>query len=146
MTRLIPLDERTLVAGQIDAADLAEIAAAGVTLVVNNRPDHEQPGQPTAAEIRQAAEAAGLAYSDIPITAVISSDQIEKMAAALEESDGKLLAFCRSGTRSTYLWALACARLGADAETLISRAAAAGYDLTPLRSHLISSSGFPGEE
>jgi uncharacterized protein (TIGR01244 family) len=133
VTRLIPLDERTLVAGQIEAADLAEIAAAGVTLIVNNRPDHEEPGQPTSAELRQAAEAAGLGWRDIPITAVISSDQIEEMAAALEEKDGKLLAFCRSGTRSTYLWALARGRRGADAETLIGQAAAAGYDLTPLR-------------
>ena len=132
MTRLIPLDERTLVAGQIEAADLAEIAAAGVTLIVNNRPDHEEPGQSTSAELRQAAEAAGLGWRDIPITALISSDQIEEMAAALEEKDGKLLAFCRSGTRSTYLWALARARRGADADTLIGQAAAAGYDLTPL--------------
>ena len=136
MTRLIALDPDTFVAGQIRAEDMAEIAAEGVTLIVNNRPDHEEPGQPTSAELRPVAEAAGLAWRDIPITALISSDQIEEMAAALEQSDGKLLAFCRSGTRSTYLWALACARRGADAETLIGQAAAAGYDLTPLRAHL----------
>ncbi len=136
MTRATPLDARTLVAGQIRPADVAGIAAAGVTLIVNNRPDHEEPGQPTTEEIRAAAEVAGLAYRDIPISGTISSDAIAAMAQALEAADGKLLVFCRSGTRSTFLWALACASQGVDAEQLITQAAAAGYDLTPIRRSL----------
>ena len=136
MTRLIRLDDRILVAGQIGPGDMAEIAAAGVTLIVNNRPDHEEPGQPTAAEIRQAAEAAGLAYRDIPVSGGLSQGQADSLAEALDQSAGKTLLFCRSGTRSTHLWALARARRGADADTLIGQAAAAGYDLTALRPHL----------
>ena len=132
MTRLIPLDADTYVAGQLTPDDLPEIAQAGVTTIVNNRPDHEEPGQPTTEEIRAAAEAAGLAYRDIPISGTISRDAIAAMAQALEAADGKLLAFCRSGTRSTYLWALACASRGADSEALVRRAEAAGYDLTPI--------------
>ena len=136
MIRLIPLDANTFVAGQIAPHNLPEIAGAGVATIVNNRPDHEEPGQPTTAEIRAAAEAAGLDYRDIPVAGAISDTQIEAMAQALEAVDGKLLAFCRSGTRSTYLWALARASRGADAETLVRQAAAAGYDLTPIRRYL----------
>lgn len=136
MTRLIPLDADTFVAGQISPHDLPDIAEAGVTTIVNNRPDHEEPGQPTTAEIRAAAELAGLDYRDIPISDTISHEAIVAMAQALEAADGKMLAFCRSGTRSTFLWALARARRGADAGTLVSQAAAAGYDLQPIRRSL----------
>jgi len=58
------------------------------------------------------------------------------MRAALAAADGPVLAFCRSGTRSTLVWALARARSGDDAETLSAKAAAAGYDLTPIRPFL----------
>ena len=130
------LDDRTLVAGQIDTDDVADAAAAGVTLIVNNRPDGEEPGQPPSAEIEAAARAAGLDYRHIPVAGGVSEGQIEQMAAALAATDGKLLAFCRSGTRSTYLWALARARTGTDGELLIAQAATAGYDLSPLLAHL----------
>ena len=136
MTPLIPIDADTFVAGQIDPADVAEAAAAGVAMIVNNRPDHEEPGQPTAEQIRLAAEAAGLAYRHIPVAGGLASDQVEAMAEAIDRAEGKLLAFCRSGTRSTYLWALARAARGAEAETLVRQAAAAGYDLTPIRRFL----------
>ena len=59
--------------------------------------------------------------------------QIEAMAAALAEADGPVLAFCRSGTRSTLLWALARGRAGEDAAALAAKAEAAGYDLSPIR-------------
>jgi uncharacterized protein (TIGR01244 family) len=132
VTRLIPLDERTFVAGQIAPGDIPAIAAAGVTLIVNNRPDHEEPGQPETATIRAAAEAAGLAYRDIPVGGGIALDQIVGLVEALDAADGKTLLFCRSGTRSTYLWALARANRGADRATLLRQAEAAGYDLTPI--------------
>ena len=102
MTRLIALDPDTFVAGQIRPEDMAEIAAAGVTLIVNNRPDFEEPGQPTSEEIRGAAEAVGLAYRDIPVSGAIAPHQAEAAAEALEQAGGKALFFCRSGTRSTY--------------------------------------------
>jgi uncharacterized protein (TIGR01244 family) len=121
------LDESTWVAGQIAPAD---VAALEVRTVVNNRPDGEEPGQPLSAEIAAAARAAGLDYRDIPIAGTISGAQIEAMAEALDA--GPALLFCRSGTRSTYLWALARASRGAEAEMLIARAAEAGYDLSPV--------------
>lgn len=133
---MTPLDDKVLVAGQIDALAMPALAAHGVTMIVNNRPDHEEPGQPTAKEIAAAAQAAGLDYRHIPVAGGFSPDQVEAMADALEFADGKVLAFCKSGTRSTWLWALARSRRGADAETLIGQASAAGYSLESLRPYL----------
>lgn len=130
------LDERTLVSGQIDMADIAEAAAQGVTLIVSNRPDDEEPGQPTSDEIEAAAKAAGLDYRHIPVAGGLNPTQIDAMAEALGSAEGKTLAFCKAGTRSTYLWALAQASRGVDGDTLIAQAAGAGYDLSPLRPHL----------
>jgi uncharacterized protein (TIGR01244 family) len=128
------LDETILVAGQVTPADVAEAAAQGVTFVINNRPDDEQPGQPSGAEIEAAAKAAGLGYAAIPIThAGFSMNQVEAMRAALEAAPGKVLAFCRSGTRSTLVWALARATMGDAPDALAAKAEAAGYDLTPVR-------------
>ena len=128
------IDDRISVAPQIQPEDVAEIAAAGFTAIVNNRPDEEESGQPSGAEIRAAAEAAGLAYSEIPVTqSGFSHPQIDAMAAALAASPGPVLAYCRSGTRSCNLWALAAAKDGGHPDTLSAKAAATGYDLTGIR-------------
>jgi len=129
------LGEAMLVAGQIAPGDVADAAAAGVTLIVNNRPDGEEPGQPAGAAIAEAAAAAGIDYRHIPVSGGISPDRIAAMADALA-AGGTTLAFCRSGTRSTYVWALARARLGDDPDTIVAAAEAAGYDLTSLRPYL----------
>ena len=126
------LDERVFVGGQIRPEDLPDIARAGVRTIVNNRPDGEEAGQPTAAELSRTAQALGLAYHDVPIAGGIPDAAIEDMADALETSPGPVLAFCKSGTRSTYLWALARARGGADPAALDATAAEAGYDLRPI--------------
>src|SRR5688500_15471441 len=129
------LDDTTFVAPrQLYPKDLSSVAAEGIRLIVNNRPDGEEPGQPTSAEIEGAARAAGLDYRHIPIAGGFPSEQVEAMARALDE--GPLLAFCRSGTRSTFLWALARARRGAPAGESVAAAAAAGYDLAPIRAWL----------
>jgi uncharacterized protein (TIGR01244 family) len=128
------LDETTWVAGQIVPAD---VAALDIRILINNRPDGEEPGQPASAEIAAAARAAGLEYRNIPIAGSISAAEVEAMAEAMEA--GPALAFCRSGTRSTYLWALARARRGADPTELIAAAAQAGYDLAPIAGWLRAS-------
>jgi uncharacterized protein (TIGR01244 family) len=131
------LDERTEVAGQIRAEQIPALAAAGVSLIVNNRPDREEPGQPAGAEIEEAARAAGLGYRHIPISGGFNMDDVLAMAQAIDDAgEGKLLAFCKSGTRSTFLWALARSERGAEAEELIATAAAAGYDLSPIAAYL----------
>jgi len=130
------LDGRTLVAGQIFPADIPALTASGVTMIVNNRPDHEEPGQPEATEIATAATAAGIGYRHMPIAGGFNGDDVLAMAEALDAADGQVLLFCRSGTRSTFLWALARAERGAKAEETIAAAAAAGYDLGPIRGWL----------
>lgn len=124
------LDERTAVAGQISAAQVAGLPASGFRVLINNRPDGEEPGQPSSAEIGTAAREAGIAYREIPVAGGFSAAQIAAMAAALEE--GPALAFCRSGTRSAWIWALARASRGGDVATLVGQAAEAGYDLRPI--------------
>ena len=122
------------VAPQLTPDDVRAAAAEGFTTLVNNRPDGEEPDQPTDAALRQAAEAAGMAYLSVPIDPTgPTREKVDAMAAAIEDSPGPVLAFCRSGTRSTFLWALARSQAGEPADTLIERAAAAGYDITPIR-------------
>jgi len=128
------LDDSISVAGQIAPEDIAAAVAQGFTFIINNRPDDEQPGQPSGAEMEAAARAAGLGYAAIPITHTgFSDDQVTAMADALESAPGPVLAFCRSGTRSTFVWALARARAGDDIDALSAKAAGAGYDLSPIR-------------
>jgi uncharacterized protein (TIGR01244 family) len=127
------LDEKVMVSPQITAADIADAKAQGVTLIVNNRPDGESPDEPQGAEIEAAARAAGLDYVAIPVgQGGFGQPQLDAMATALEGADGAVLAYCRSGTRSTLLWSLARAKLGDEPATLHEKANAAGYDLTPV--------------
>jgi uncharacterized protein (TIGR01244 family) len=131
------LDDSISVAGQIAPEDIAEAARQGFTFVINNRPDDEAPGQPAGAEMEAAAKAAGLGYAAIPIThAGFTEQQVVAMGEALGAAPGPVLAFCRSGTRSTLVWALARARAGDTPDALAAKAAAAGYDLSPIRALL----------
>jgi uncharacterized protein (TIGR01244 family) len=121
-------------APQIGLAEIAEAAALGVTLVINNRPEDESDDQTPGAEIEAAARAAGMDYVAIPVThSGFSEPQVQAMATALEGAEGGVLAYCRSGTRSTLLWALAEASQGGDPDALTNMAAKAGYDVSPIR-------------
>jgi uncharacterized protein (TIGR01244 family) len=131
------LDHRTLISGQISPEDVAQLKEQGVTLIVNNRPDGEEPGQPLAGEIEAAAEEAGIAYRFVPIQRGIGPSDVECMLEAMREAgDGKLLAFCRSGNRSALAWAVARRDEGASIEELEEAAARAGIDLSPV-AHLL---------
>jgi uncharacterized protein (TIGR01244 family) len=128
------LSPRFAVAPQIDAATVAEAARQGFVLIVNNRPDGEEPSAPQGADIAAAAEAADIGYVAIPVgSGGFGAAEIDALALALRDVDGPILAYCRSGTRSTYLWALASARDGAAVDPLISAAAEAGYDISGIR-------------
>lgn len=128
------INDHVSVAPQISPDDMPAIKAAGFTTVINNRPDGESPDQPASATMKAAAESAGLAYHHIPLGRDgVSPQMVEETEAVLEGSDGPVLAFCRSGTRSTLVWALARGRAGDDFATLARKAQAAGYDLGPIR-------------
>ncbi|HVJ00320.1 MAG TPA: TIGR01244 family sulfur transferase [Sphingomonas sp.] len=127
------IDDHISVSPQIDPADVTDLAARGFVAVINNRPDGEEAGQPDSDAVAQAAETLGLAYTAIPVAQGFSHAQIDAMRAALDEAEGPVLAFCRSGTRSCNLWALAEAKAGADPEEITAKARAAGYDLSGIR-------------
>jgi uncharacterized protein (TIGR01244 family) len=124
---------------QIGLDEVAEAKALGVALIVNNRPEGESGDQVPGAEIEAASRAAGIDYVAIPVThAGFSHNQVDAFNEALERvganaDGGKVLAYCRSGTRSTLLWALARAKAGESTEALAAAAAQAGYDTAPVR-------------
>lgn len=128
------LNENVMVSPQLALEDIAAAAAQGVAMIVNNRPDGEDPDAPQGDDIAAAAAAAGLNYVAIPIGhAGFSEPQVDAMIAALEQAEGPILAYCRSGTRSTLLWALASAKQGVEPDTIARTAAQAGYDVSPIR-------------
>jgi sulfide:quinone oxidoreductase len=105
------IDERVAVSGQVLPADMTAIAAAGYRSVICNRPDAEAPDQPGHTELQHASEGAGLRFRYLPVA---PSEVAEEDAQAFDETvrdmPGPVLAFCRTGTRSTTLWALDAAR------------------------------------
>ncbi|MBI4045297.1 MAG: TIGR01244 family phosphatase [Devosia nanyangense] len=136
MLELKRINDTITVSGQILPEDVSALKAAGFTTIINNRPDGESPDQPASVQIEAAAKAAGLNYIAIPLGRDgVTPDMVEKTRAALEGSDGPVFAFCRSGTRSTTLWALSQAG-EMDGADIIAQAAGAGYDMSHLAGHL----------
>ncbi len=134
MSEFRRLTENVMVSPQLAIEDIAAAAGLGVGTIVNNRPDGEEPSAPQGDEIAAAAAAAGLNYVAIPVGhAGFSEPQVDAMIAALEQAEGPILAYCRSGTRSTLLWALAAAKQGEAPESIARTAAQAGYDVSPIR-------------
>ena len=127
------LDESIMVSPQIGTDAVAEAKTLGVRLIINNRPEGESDDQIPSDAIEAAARAKGIDYVAIPVShAGFSEAQVNAMQAALERAAGPVLAYCRSGTRSTLLWALAQSARGEHPDTLRQKAAAAGYDLAPV--------------
>lgn len=132
----IPLTDDIAVAPQLRLEDLDAIAQAGYKAVINNRPDGESPDQPPQEAIAARAAELGLGYRFVPVVSgQFTPEDVAAFRAALDALDGPVVAFCRSGTRSSVLWALANAgRMPED--DIIAIAARAGYDLSALRGRL----------
>jgi uncharacterized protein (TIGR01244 family) len=121
------------VSPQIAVADIAAAAAQGFRLVINNRPDGEEPGQPTSAQMEAAAKAAGLDYAYVPVRGGPTREQAEQVHKLMAQAPGPVLAYCRSGTRSIVTWSLGeLAFAGRPRDELVSLGAQAGYDLAPV--------------
>ena len=133
-----PLTDRYAVSPQIDPEDLPAIAAAGYKMVINNRPCAEIPPSHQADVMEAAVRAAGLDYVVLPIThATLGPDLAAAQRDACAGCDGPVLAYCASGTRSTFAWALGHAS-DMPLEEMMNAASAQGYDLSPLRPYLES--------
>lgn len=132
------LCDQMSVGPQIALEDLPEIAAAGFRTVVSCRPDGEEEGQLTAAQIAEAAAAQGLAFAHVPVVpGQLGPEQAAAFDAAIAELPQPVFGFCRTGARASMLWALnrcGCGTLDADAA--LGRAADAGYDISALRPRL----------
>jgi len=138
------LDKQVLVAdAPMRPQDMADAAGRGVTLAINNRPDGEEFDQYDAATLGEAAKAAGLDYLHIPIETEFSGEKVEALLNAMNGAGGRVLVFCKSGTRAAYLWALARAKEGAIPEALERNAGRAGYNIRPLMNWLRQAGAAP---
>lgn len=126
--KIIKLADHIAVAGQINLEEVARIAGAGYSVLVNNRPDGEEPGQPSSSQFEAAARAAGLEYHHLPVTAMdFPGAGVSQMARLFDDESRPLFAFCRSGTRCTNLWVVTRSREARQAA--VERALSLGYDL-----------------
>jgi len=137
MTEFHRVTDDFFVASQLSPVDIQRAAEIGIRTILNNRPEREEPGQPTGDQMRAAAQAAGLRYEAVPFSGAPPPGAVAETATLLEEAPGPVLAYCRSGRRSIMAWALAQALSGARRpDELIALAAKAGYDLEGARGAL----------
>jgi len=134
------LTPQLYVAGQITKEDIPTIAAQGFKVILNNRPDGEGEDQPLAVEIEAEAKAHGLQYIYQPVVGTAITDENAEefgatIAACANDSNGPVLAHCRTGTRCTILWMLSQAKKQRADELLVT-AAKAGYSLEQVRERL----------
>ena len=135
MTQTKKIDADLSVCSFVTPEELPSLAKEFGTLI-NNRPDAEEPGQPSSSELEAAARKAGLDYIHSPVVpGQINDEQVERFARALVGKPGMKLAFCRSGQRAASLWALSQAS-SRDSDEILAAAAAAGYDLSALKPRL----------
>jgi uncharacterized protein (TIGR01244 family) len=133
---LKPLATDFSVTPQIEAADLAELAARGFKSIIGNRPEGEAPDQPAWSSLVAEAERHGISARQIPVVpGQIGADDVKRFAEALRDLPTPIAAFCRTGTRSAMLWALANPD-GLSVDERVAVAAAQGYDLASLRERM----------
>lgn len=126
-----------VVTGPISLDDIQRAAVEGFAMLVANRPDHEDPSLPKLAQIKAAAEQAGLAFRALPFAGAPPPAIVAETATALDEAKGPVLAYCRMGRRSITAWALAEALAGnRRPDEIIALAKKAGYDLSGARGAL----------
>ncbi len=131
-----PLSPTYAVSPQIGVDDVPAIADAGYRTIICNRPDAEVLPSHQATAIEAAAKAAGLAFVCIPVThQTLNMDMVSAQKAAMAKSDGPVLAYCASGTRSSIVWSLGVAdQMSAD--EILAATGAAGYNLDGLQPQL----------
>ena len=135
------IDDHIAVAPQIAPEDIPELARLGFKTLVANRPDAEEPAQPLMADIEAAAREQGLEWVYQPVESgnILDSD-VDRFDEMIRQAEGPVMAFCRTGTRCTVLWALSSARRE-PVDDIVSKARKAGYDISGLVPRLAQQSG-----
>lgn len=134
------LSPRVFVSEQITTTDIGIASAQGIKTIINNRPDNEAQGQPKTADLAAAAAELGMQFIDLPVIAgKVTDEHIEQFENIYADVQAPVLMFCRTGTRSTTLWALEEAKT-LDVDAVMAAAAEAGYNLSAMRTRLVSRS------
>ena len=128
MPSLKTLSNRMFVCGQLRLHHLATIKGKGIRTIVNNQPEGESFDQPRDEEFRSEARAQGLIYYSLPVPiSGYTEDNVVQMSEIMATAPGPILAFCRSGTRSALVWAMAEARNGGNLTRIENQLEAAGF-------------------
>ena len=106
--RIVQIAENYSVTMQIDPQDVESFAREGYTTIICNRPDGEEMRQPTSASVREACEQNGITFHMIPMRgSAVSPETLQQFRDVINNADGPILGYCRSGTRSAILWQIA---------------------------------------
>ena len=135
------LDAGLAVTGKLAPDDFAALARQGFRSVISNRIDGEEPGQLTAWQEAALAWRAGLTFRHVPAAKheVLDADFVDALSEALAAVPGPVLLHCKSGMRSTIIWAAVVIRDGRDIEEVLAAAKAAGFDLEAVRQEILES-------
>jgi len=124
------IDDTISIGGQITTADVQRLNDSGFKSIICNRPDNEDLTQTDFADIEEAAKALGMEMRYVPIShGGLSMGDIEDFGAARDAMDRPHFAYCRSGMRTSSIWALHQATTGAEVEEILAKAASAGFRL-----------------
>lgn len=133
MTNFIKMTDQISVTGQINTTDIDRAATQGIALIISNRPDGEEAGQPLGTDLAAYAKTKGIRWVSIPVAGSFPFEAVQMMARAITSTDDPILAFCRTGTRTTHLWALAEAmNKSMKSDDLLAAATQGGYDINAL--------------
>lgn len=135
--KTLKLDDTISIGGQITTADVQQLHDSGFKSIICNRPDDEAADQANFAEIEQAAKALGMEIRYVPVSpAGLSMDDVNDFRAARDAMGGPHFAYCRSGMRTSSIWALHQASTGAAVDEILTKAASAGFQLNHLSGEL----------
>lgn len=137
------ISDHLSVSQQLALTEIGEVAAAGFRSIIVNRPDGEGDDQPTFAEVEAEARSAGIEAHYLPVSpGKISDADVDAFAKAIGTLPTPILGFCRTGTRTTTLWALSQAR-SKEIHEILATGKSAGYDLSGVAARIANGGNVP---
>ena len=137
MANPIRLTNQVLVNPQLQVEDLEALNAVGIRAIVCNRPDNESDDQPSSKAIAEAAAKLNMSFAYLPLTPKLQArdGDAETFAKIINETQGEIVAYCKTGKRSVSLWALS-QRDELSTDEIINTAAQSGFDISILEEQL----------